>query len=166
MKELFEYLQSHQLTLSTCESLTGGLFASEFVALKGASKVFLGGVIAYQDNIKINVMGIDANLINTEGAVSSACAESMARQACHLFASDVSISFTGNAGPDGSEGKPVGLVYVGLTFKGITTSVALNYKDEQRNDLRMHVVEDGARLLLEYIKKEIIRRTDRGGKNG
>ena len=83
----------------------------------GSSKIFIGSLIAYNDTIKANFLGIPNNIIKKYGAVSSQVSELMAVNICEKFKSDIALSCTGISGPDGgSDKKPVGTVYISIKF--------------------------------------------------
>lgn len=106
------YLERKNLTVSFCESLTGGLISSRLVRVPGISKYFLGSIVAYNTIIKKSI-GIDENVIKN-GVVSSECAKEMAKTANEILKSDITISITGVAGPDKQDGKDVGECYIGF----------------------------------------------------
>ncbi len=104
------------LTLATAESCTGGLLSSLLTDVPGSSAYFQGGVISYSNAAKMTVLGVNAELIQTQGAVSAACAAAMAQGVRRLLAADAGIAITGIAGPGGTgPEKPVGLVYLHLS---------------------------------------------------
>lgn len=150
MEELILILKNKGLTLSCAESLTGGLFGSEITSVSGASQVFKGGVICYDTNVKIDVLKVEESIIDSYGVVSSQCASMMARGVKELLKSDISISFTGNAGPNALEGKPVGLVYIGLCVKDTTFSFEYNFEGD-RNSIRNQCIKEGIKRILEII---------------
>jgi len=101
------------LTLTTAESCTGGLVAARLTAIPGSSDVFLGGVVAYSNDLKERELWVPRELLEAHGAVSAEAAEAMARGARERFGADVAVSVTGVAGPGGgTEEKPVGLVFL------------------------------------------------------
>jgi competence/damage-inducible protein CinA-like protein len=107
--QLARHLQGRRLGLA--ESCSGGLLAARITDLPGASAYFAGGVVAYSNEAKADLLGVDPALIEAHGAVSSQVAEAMSRGALERFDADVAVSITGIAGPDGgSEEKPVGYV--------------------------------------------------------
>lgn len=107
--QLARLLQGRHLALA--ESCSGGLLAARITDLPGASAYFSGGVVAYSNQAKADLLGVDAALIEAHGAVSAEVAEAMSRGALERFDADVAVSITGIAGPDGgSEEKPVGYV--------------------------------------------------------
>ncbi len=102
-------------TLAVAESCTGGGLGAALVAVPGASEVFLGGVIAYANAVKRDVLGVPAALLDTHGAVSDPVAEAMAAGARRLTGASWAVAVTGIAGPDGgSTDKPVGLVHIAV----------------------------------------------------
>ena len=122
-ERLVAKLKERGLTCATAESCTGGGVGSAITAVPGSSAVFLGGVISYANEVKRDVLGVPQEILDTHGAVSPECAERMAAGARALLKSDLVVSLTGIAGPDGgSAEKPVGLVWFGLTTKdGVRT---------------------------------------------
>lgn len=107
--QLARLLQGHRLALA--ESCSGGLLAARVTDLPGASSYFAGGVVAYTNEAKADLLGVDPDLIADHGAVSPEVAEAMSRGALERFEADLAVSITGIAGPDGgTEEKPVGYV--------------------------------------------------------
>ena len=105
------------LTLSVAESCTGGFLASLFTAMPGASKYFYGSVTSYDNSVKENILNVSIETIAEHGAVSRECAEAMALGVSRALNTDIAVSTTGIAGPDGgSEDKPVGTVWVGVAY--------------------------------------------------
>ncbi|MEO8199219.1 MAG: competence/damage-inducible protein A [Gemmatimonadota bacterium] len=105
--------------LAVAESCTGGLVGSRLTAIPGASDVFVGGVIAYEDEVKMRELGVPAMDIQTHGAVSEAVVRRMVTGVAARFNADLAMAVTGIAGPTGgSEAKPVGLVWFGSLASG------------------------------------------------
>lgn len=102
------------LTLASAESLTAGRVAAAVADVPGASAVLQGGVVAYQNRVKHEVLGVDAQLLDTRGAVDPETARQMAAGARRVVGADVGVSTTGVAGPEPHQGKAVGTVWVGL----------------------------------------------------
>jgi len=103
------------------ESCTGGLIGKRLTERAGSSDFFLGGVIAYDDRIKIEQLGVPADVVQARGAVSEEVARAMAEGVAHRFGADAAIGITGIAGPGGgTEEKPVGLVWYAAHWRGRT----------------------------------------------
>lgn len=110
-----ELMTEKKLTLVTAESCTGGLVSQRITSVPGSSEVYLGGGVTYSNEMKTKLLGVPAELIAEHGAVSGEVAAAMARGARERFGADVAIALSGVAGPSESEGKPMGLVYIGLS---------------------------------------------------
>ena len=117
--KVHELLLSGQASVATAESCTGGLIAKRLTDQAGSSQYFLGSLVAYQNDIKISMLDVEAAVLESKGAVSREVCEAMARSARDRFSATYGISVTGIAGPGGgSDQKPVGLVYIGLAGPG------------------------------------------------
>ncbi len=109
-------LQARGLHLTVAESCTGGLLGHLLTEVPGSSAWFWGGVIAYDDRVKIELLDVEAGVIERYGAVSVPCAAAMATGVRARLGSEVAISITGIAGPGGgTPEKPVGTVYIALS---------------------------------------------------
>uniref|UniRef100_A0A7C4XFA4 CinA family protein n=1 Tax=candidate division WOR-3 bacterium TaxID=2052148 RepID=A0A7C4XFA4_UNCW3 len=118
LKEIARKLLDRKLTISVCESCTGGMLGAIITSLSGSSKYFSGGIIAYSNRIKEKIVGVRPGTLRKFGAVSSETALEMAKNVRKRLNSDIGISITGIAGPaGGTKKKPVGLVYIGLASK-------------------------------------------------
>ncbi|MBQ7906405.1 MAG: CinA family protein [Clostridia bacterium] len=155
-KELLSRLRENNLTLATAESCTGGLVAKTITDISGASSVFLGGVVSYQNEIKINVLGVSPCTIDTYTEVSCKCAEEMALGVCRAMNSHIGISTTGFAGPGGgTDADPVGTVYLGLAIEGQVFSQRLALDSHlSRDEIRQGATKALLLKLLEKIKEK------------
>ena len=108
-------LEDRGETVAVAESLTGGRLAVLLTEAPGSSATFLGGVVSYATEAKIDVLGVDRGLVERHGVVSAECARAMARGVRALMGATYGVSTTGVAGPDEQEGKPPGTVYVGVS---------------------------------------------------
>ncbi len=117
---LGELLRARGLTVATAESCTGGLISHLLTNVPGSSDYYLGGVVAYANDVKRELLGVNDATLRTVGAVSREAALQMARGVRRLLGADYALAVTGIAGPGGSTpGKPVGLVYIALTGPGV-----------------------------------------------
>ena len=114
--ELIQKLGQGHLTISVAESLTGGLVAASLTQIPGASAVFKGGIIAYGDEIKQQVLKVDSALITKFTSISEPVAQSMATNVRELMNTDIGIATTGVAGPDKSDGFAPGIVFVAISI--------------------------------------------------
>ncbi|MGX8851943.1 CinA family protein [Amedibacillus sp. YH-ame10] len=151
MEELVALLTSKKLTISSCESLTAGLFASSIASISGASAVLYGGLVTYQNEIKINVANVDASIIEEYGVISKECAIEMAKCTRKIMKSDLCVSFTGNAGPSTMEGKAAGLVYCAIAGPSGIQTYEFHFQ-MQRNELREQVVCEMSKNVIQYIQ--------------
>ncbi len=115
LENLQAILTEQGKVVGTAESCTGGLLSSLFTFLPGSSRIFRGGICAYDNDVKIKVLGVNPQTLADHGAVSEAAAAEMASGAAKLLKADYTISVTGIAGPDGgTPEKPVGTIWCGF----------------------------------------------------
>ena len=114
--EIIQKLGQRHLTISVAESLTGGLVAASLTQIPGASAVFKGGIIAYRDEIKRQVLKVDPALITKFTSISEPVAQSMATNIREIMNTDIGIATTGVAGPDKSDGFAPGIVFVAISI--------------------------------------------------
>ncbi len=127
-KTVMEELKSKSMTVCTCESLTGGMAASEMVSVPGASKVFQGGLVVYNDKEKQTLAGVSAETLEAHGAVSAQCATEMAMGAREKCSASIAVSLTGCAGPHSDDrGTPVGRTYIGIATKEEAYAIEFNF---------------------------------------
>jgi nicotinamide-nucleotide amidase len=144
-------LAKKKMTLSVAESITGGGLAAAITEVAGSSKVFLGGVIAYADEIKINQLDVDAKTLKKFTAVSEEVAKEMAIGVRKKFNSDYAIATTGVAGPGKAYGQKAGTVWVAIASKKEVFAIALALSGSR--DLIRHATIESALASFERILK-------------
>ncbi len=144
-------LTKKRATLSVAESVTGGGLASAITEISGSSKVFVGGVIAYEDSIKISELKVDAKTLKRFTAVSEEVAKEMAIGALKKFKTDYAIATTGVAGPGKAYGQKAGTVWVALASKKEVFAIALSLSGSR--DLIRHATIESALASFERILK-------------
>ena len=151
-EKLIEEAALRNVTIALAESCTGGMIAGVLTDIPGASKVFLGSAVTYSNEAKIDILGVDPDIINDHGAVSSHCAEKMAEGAKRIFRSEIALSVTGIAGPDGgSAEKPVGTVWFGISSNDATYTFKKQFCGE-RALIRNSAVKTALEALLERVQ--------------
>ncbi len=146
--ELISRATQRRLTLAVAESCTGGLLGAALSAPAGSSSAFLGGIIAYSNTIKEDLLGVPRDLITSHGAVSAEVARAMAEGARLRLHSHLAVGITGVAGPGGSEAKPPGLIYVAVA--GADGAATLT-QDRGRHLNRVFATRVAIELLLSEI---------------
>lgn len=151
-QQIGDRLRSRGLTLAVAESCTGGLLGDRITDVPGSSDYFLGGVLAYSNQVKAGLLDVRAETLEVHGAVSAECAAEMAQGVRRLLGSDVALSITGIAGPGGgSDGKPKGLTYIHLSAPDREQGLRAQWPGDRRANK-----EDSARaalrLLLDYLE--------------
>ncbi|MEI7541916.1 MAG: competence/damage-inducible protein A [bacterium] len=132
--KIAEILLKKKMKVSTAESCTSGLVAHRLTNVPGSSAYFTGGINSYANEVKTDILGVQADIIKQYGAVSPESAEAMAKAARKIFKTDCAIAVTGIAGPDGGTAeKPVGLVYIGIDIKGKVEVYKNNFIGSREN---------------------------------
>lgn len=149
-ERLVSLLLENNMTLSTAESCTGGLLASKITSVPGVSAVYAGGFVTYATIEKHKMLGVPKKTLKKLGAVSKKTAKQMASGAAKRTGTDTAISVTGNAGPDASEGKPVGLVYIGICIDGKSSGHKFMFTGD-RQSIREQAADMGLKLLAEKL---------------
>lgn len=153
-EKLLSLLSQKGLTLSVAESCTGGLISHAITSIPGASKVFHSGIVAYSIDSKLRLLGIDENVIDTSGVISGETARVMAENIRIKTGTDMSLSVTGNLGPDALEGKDVGLVYFAVSSgKGVVDMERHFHGDRYHN--KYDAALEGVNLLIKVVSKNI-----------
>ncbi|OGU60302.1 MAG: hypothetical protein A2X64_03665 [Ignavibacteria bacterium GWF2_33_9] len=149
---LSEKLKKRKYTVAVAESCTGGGLGFEFTKIPGSSSYFLGGVISYSNSVKNEFLNIPNKILEQYCAVSKETAELMAMNCRLKFNSDYSLSITGIAGPDGgSEDKPVGTVWIGISDKEQTTAKLFHFGND-RDLIRERSIQTALLMLFDLIK--------------
>jgi len=150
-QEIGDLLHQRGMTLGAVESATGGLISHRITNVPGSSDYYKGSVTAYSNEAKIQVVGVKRETIERYGAVSAKVAEEMAEGGRKLLAVDICISDTGIAGPGGAtQGKTVGLFYLGLAHREKTYSRQHNFAGSREQNKR-DAAETALRWLREYL---------------
>ncbi len=148
-------LTARRLRVAVAESCTGGLVAQRLTNVAGSSDYFLGGVVAYSNESKTQVVGVDPALIIAHGAVSAPVAEAMAAGIRRVAGADIGLSATGIAGPSGgTPEKPIGLVFLGLADARGTRHVQLNLGSEAG---RAGIRYLAAQAALNFLRRHLLR---------
>ena len=138
------------LTLATAESLTGGALGDLVSASPGASETYLGGVVSYATSVKVDVLGVRPETVESAGVVSAACAREMARGVRELVGADWAVSTTGVAGPTEQEGQAVGTVFIGVAGPDGVVAHELHL-DGDRAQIRERACSAAASSVLEQV---------------
>ncbi|MCS6804649.1 MAG: competence/damage-inducible protein A [Acidobacteriota bacterium] len=139
-------------TVALAESCTGGLIAKRLTDVPGSSAYFIGGVVAYANQVKVEWLDVPATLIETHGAVSAQVAEAMAQGVQHKMGATIGLAVTGIAGPEGGTAeKPVGLVYIGLALKD-----RVEHKELRIPGDRERVRELTTTFALDWLRRTLI----------
>ena len=151
-QKLVRQLIKKKLKLSFAESCTGGLLSSSITSISGSSKVFTVGLITYSNQAKINILNVPKKVITKYGAVSYETCLSMVKNLNKISKSNISISITGVAGPNGgTKEKPVGLVYIGLK-KGSKIIVRKNlFKSKKRISIQKATAKQALKMILKIL---------------
>jgi nicotinamide-nucleotide amidase len=147
--EIVDHLRQRGETISTAESLTAGAVSSAIVTIPGASDVFVGGVTAYRDEIKVSHLNVDPALIEKHTVISEEVAIAMAKGAITSFGTTWGIGTTGVAGPNPLDGHPVGVVWVAIEGP-ISQTIELSLSGEResvRNAATSSAIATFARIL-------------------
>ncbi len=149
-KSIADLVINKKLKIACAESCTGGLILKKLTDIGGASRYLSGGIIAYSDNSKINILSIKKDIIKENGAVSEIAAREMAANVKNLFKTDIGISVTGIAGPSGgSKDKKIGLVYAAIHYKGSTNTYKYMFTGNR------YIIRE---MTANYILFELYRR--------
>lgn len=150
-KSVVKLLEKYDLSISTSESCTGGLLAGRIINVAGVSEVYKEGFITYTNKSKRKRIDVSKSTLKKYGAVSKQTAKEMAAGTALAADTDVAVSVTGIAGPDGgTEEKPVGLVFIGVFLEGRVT-VEEHHFSGDRQQIREKTVEEALKLVKKCI---------------
>ncbi|SFG48584.1 nicotinamide-nucleotide amidase [Desulfotomaculum arcticum] len=139
------------MTVTLAESCTGGLVMKRLSDIPGSSEYFLGGIVSYSNEIKIDLLGVAKEIIAEFGAVSEQTARSMASGIKKLTDSSIGVGITGIAGPGGgTPQKPVGLVYIALAAANQVRCEKFNFTGD-RNRVRLEAADAALNMIRQYM---------------
>ena len=151
-KKIYIKLLKKRMSISFAESCTGGLLSSSLTSISGSSKVFNMGLVTYSNKAKIKILKIQKKIIDNYGAVSPECCKAMVVNLSKISKSNINVSITGIAGPNGgTKAKPVGLVYIGLK-KASKIIVKKNlFKSKKRISIQKATVKQALKMILNIL---------------
>ena len=152
-KKIVSLLTKKKMNISFAESCTGGLLASSITSISGSSKVFTLGLVTYSNNAKINILKVPKNIISRYGAVSHQTCMCMVKNLNKISKTNISVSITGIAGPNGgTKKKPVGLVYIGIKKGNKLLVKKYFFKNKKRQQIQRATVSKALKLVLSINK--------------
>ena len=151
-KKLVSLLKRKKYKISFAESCTGGMLSSSICSVSGASKVFMMGLITYSNKAKKDILKVPEKIVQKYGAVSFQCCLSMVNNLSKISKSNICVSVTGVAGPNGgTKQKPVGLVYIGIKKAKKVTIFKYQFKNKSRNYIQKTIVAKTLKLIEKTI---------------
>lgn len=148
-------LKEKNLTLTTAESCTGGMLSARLTNVSGVSEVFKQGFVAYSNRAKRKLLDVKKNTLKTYGAVSEKTAKEMAKNGAFITGSDICVSITGLAGPDGgTETTPVGLVYIACAYQNELRIRKFHFKGNRQKIRELSTVNALTLLRSCILEKE------------
>ena len=151
-QQLHDLCVEKKVSIATAESCTAGLLAAKITSIPGASSFFKGGIIAYQNDIKINHLGVSKSLIKEKTEVCAEVVQQMAQGVRNKFSADFSVATSGYAGPTGgSELNPIGTVFIAISSKEKTISKRFVFLGDRESIVSQSVIS-GAEFLMEVLK--------------
>ncbi len=151
-------LKDNNLSLGLAESCTGGWLSKIITDVSGASAVYNGGICSYSNEIKVKLLGVKEETLRSFGAVSEQTAYEMANGARNALNADIGVGITGIAGPGSDDtSKPVGLIYVAVSYKNKTVVKELrnNFQTDIRLNNRLSALESALSLLADIFSGDI-----------
>jgi nicotinamide-nucleotide amidase len=153
VQNILQLCKTHQQTIATAESCTGGMIAAQLTDPPGASLMFERGFVTYSNSAKIQQLGVKEDTLNQHGAVSEEVAAQMAQGALHHSNATLALSVTGIAGPGGSEFKPEGLVCFGIAHQTKLHSQKVTFGALGRHAIR----SNATRYALQMLHTELCK---------
>ena len=153
-REVSQLLWEMDKTVGTAESCTGGRIAEAIISVPGSSKYFKGGVISYVDEVKMSLLGVDAQLLDEKTAVCEEVAVQMVKGACKSLNTDYAISATGFAGPTGgTKDIPVGTIW--LACGSPERQITMKVEEDHGRDINLAIATNKAmQMFLDFLKSE------------
>lgn len=148
--QLVSILKAMKKTITTAESITGGLVSAAITSVAGASDCFKVGYVTYSNKSKRKLLSVKKEMLRKEGAVSSSTAKEMAIGAMMESEADIAVALTGNAGPDALDNKPVGLVYIAVCAGGKTKVEECHFTGN-RAEIRQDACQAAMRMVRDYL---------------
>lgn len=153
-KVLSDIFWKESLTLATAESCTAGNIAAMITAIPGSSRFYKGGIIAYSDEVKVNILGVSPEILASVGAVSEETVIEMVKGAMKSMNSDCAVATSGIAGPTGgTPGKPVGTMWIAVAVKDRIKTLKLE-GDEGRNKNIVNATQKSLELLHKMLQNK------------
>ena len=151
-QQLHDLCVEKKVSIATAESCTAGFLAAKITSIAGASSFFKGGIIAYQNDIKIDHLGVSKSVIKEKTEVCSEVVQQMAQGVRNKFSADFSVATSGYAGPTGgSELNPIGTVFIAISSKEKTISKRFVFLGDRESIVSQSVIS-GAEFLIEVLK--------------
>ena len=151
-QKIINYAKDRSLRIGLIESCTGGMVSSQLTSVPGASACFVGSIVAYSNDLKSNLVGLDPEVLDKHGAVSSQAALGLSQLGRAKLGCDIVVSVTGIAGPGGgTPTKPVGTVFFGLSY-GAVDRIEHKVFEGSRIDVQNQSVQFAMELLLEALQ--------------
>jgi PncC family amidohydrolase len=151
-QQLHDLCVEKKVSIATAESCTAGFLAAKITSIAGASSFFKGGIIAYQNDIKINHLGVSKSVIKEKTEVCAEVVQQMAQGVRNKFSADFSVATSGYAGPTGgSELNPIGTVFIAISSKEKTISKRFVFVGDRESIVSQSVIS-GAEFLMEVLK--------------
>ncbi len=154
LESLVNFLKKNELTITTAESITAGRFSALLTSFSGSSAYFDSGFVTYSNKSKVIMLGIDKNIIINNGVVSKEVSYEMAKNALEKSGAKISVSFTGNAGPNPIENKEVGLTYITIFYKerDFVQTFKFQSTKENREEIIFETMQFAVEKLIQVLR--------------